>query len=225
MTRVILADDHPLFLSALELSLEAAGVEVVGTSGTGDEVLSLVEKWRPDAVLLDLAMPGMDGLTCVTRLAEKHPDVRVVVVSATDDPNAIREVLTAGAVCFVGKSVQPSDLVHALRAVTKTDGIHYRGELPAAELDRPVRVAAQEGHGEDAVGDRADGQVPPLEHLPEAGSAEPHGGVGEGEQPRTARAHRRGRHSSLDVDRRSRLGQLHRLRAHASRSSGSFVRG
>ena len=86
MTRVILADDHPLFLSALELSLEAAGVEVVGTSGTGDEVLSLVEKWQPDAVLLDLAMPGMDGLTCVTRLAEKHPDVRVVVVSATDDP-------------------------------------------------------------------------------------------------------------------------------------------
>ena len=147
MTRVILADDHPLFLSALELSLEAAGVEVVGTSGTGDEVLSLVEKWQPDAVLLDLAMPGMDGLTCVTQLADKHPDVRVVVVSATDDPNAIREVLAAGAVCFVGKSVQPSDLVHALRAVTKTQGIHYRGELPAAELDRPVRLAAQDGHG------------------------------------------------------------------------------
>ena len=118
MTRVILADDHPLFLSALELSLEAAGVDVVGTCGTGDEVLGLVEKWRPDAVLLDLAMPGMDGLTCVSRLAEKHPDVRAVVVSATDDPNAIREVLAAGAVCFVGKSVQPSDLVNALRAVT-----------------------------------------------------------------------------------------------------------
>jgi DNA-binding NarL/FixJ family response regulator len=50
-------------------------------------------------------------------------------------------------VCFVGKSVQPSDLVHALRAVTKTDGIHYRGELPVAELARPVRPAAQEGHG------------------------------------------------------------------------------
>jgi DNA-binding NarL/FixJ family response regulator len=71
----------------------------------------------------------------------------VVVVSATDDPNAIREVLTAGAVCFVGKSVQPSDLVHALRAVTKTDGIHYRGELPVAELGRPARKAEQEGHG------------------------------------------------------------------------------
>lgn len=148
MTRVILADDHPLFLSALELSLEAAGVEVVGTSGTGDEVLGMVEKTQPDAVLLDLAMPGMDGLTCVTRLSEKHPDVRVVVVSATDDPNAIREVLAAGAVCFVGKSVQPSDLVNALRAVTKKDGIHYRGELPAAELDRPAaRLAAQDGHG------------------------------------------------------------------------------
>ncbi len=147
MTRVILADDHPLFLSALELSLEAAGVEIVGTCGTGDEVLELVDKWTPDAVLLDLAMPGMDGLTCVTQLAERHPDVRVVVLSATDDPTAIREVLAAGAVCFVGKNVQPSDLVHALRAVTKTDGIHYRGELPAADLARPARREEQEGHG------------------------------------------------------------------------------
>ena len=147
MTRVILADDHPLFLSALELSLEAAGVEVVGTSGTGDEVLGLVDKWHPDAVLLDLAMPGMDGLTCVTQLAERHPEVRVVVLSGTDDPNAIREVLAAGAVCFVGKNVQPSDLVHALRAVTKTDGIHYRGELSSAELARPVRREEQGSHG------------------------------------------------------------------------------
>ena len=146
MTRVILADDHPLFLTALELSLEAAGVEVVGTTGTGDQVLGLVDKWRPDAVLLDLAMPGMDGLTCVTRLAEQHPEVRVVVLSATDDPNAIREVLAAGAVCFVGKNVQPSDLVHALRAVTKT-GIHYRGELPIADLGRPARREVQEDHG------------------------------------------------------------------------------
>jgi DNA-binding NarL/FixJ family response regulator len=147
MTRVILADDHPLFLSALELSLEAAGVEVLATCGTGDEVLELADKWQPDAVLLDLAMPGMDGLTCVTRLAERHPDVRVVIVSATDDPSAIREVLTAGAVCFVGKSVQPSDLVHALRAVTKTDGIHYRGELPVGELGRPAPRVEPQGHG------------------------------------------------------------------------------
>jgi DNA-binding NarL/FixJ family response regulator len=122
-------------------------VEVLATCGTGDEVLELADKWQPDAVLLDLAMPGMDGLTCVTRLAERHPDVRVVIVSATDDPSAIREVLTAGAVCFVGKSVQPSDLVHALRAVTKTDGIHYRGELPVGELARPTRRVEPQGHG------------------------------------------------------------------------------
>jgi ATP/maltotriose-dependent transcriptional regulator MalT len=50
-------------------------------------------------------------------------------------------------VCFVGKSVQPSDLVNALRAVTKNEGIHYRGELPAAELDRPARRVVQGGHG------------------------------------------------------------------------------
>ena len=179
MTRVILADDHPLFLSALELSLEAAGVEVVGTCGTGDEVLGMVEKWQPDAVLLDLAMPGMDGRRAWAS-AEKIPTCGRSSSRRPTTRMRSGRLLAAGAVCFVGKSVQPSDLVHALRAVTKTDGIHYRGELPAAELDRPACVAAQEGHGltkreleilrlvasgsveltdgQAALGDRADGK-------------------------------------------------------------------
>ena len=132
MTRVILADDHPLFyLSALELSLEAAGVEVVGTSGTGDKVL---EPGREMAAGCGLARSrdAGHGWTDV-RDAARGRRTRTCGWSSSrrrTDPNTIREVLTAGAVCFVGKSVQPSDLVHALRAVTKTDGIHYRGDCP-----------------------------------------------------------------------------------------------
>ena len=85
MTRVILADDHPLFLSALELALQEAGLVVLGTAGSGAEVLELADRCEPDAVLLDLCMPGMDGVTLHPRLSALYPGLRIVVVSATDD--------------------------------------------------------------------------------------------------------------------------------------------
>ena len=148
MPRVILADDHPLFLHALELALEEAGIEVLGGATTGDEVLELVDREEPDAVLLDLCMPGMDGVTCIRRLSALYPALQIVVVSGTDDQTAINDALAAGAVCFVGKSVQPADLVHALRAVVRarSGGIHYRGELPVTHL-RPVRNDRRDTHG------------------------------------------------------------------------------
>jgi DNA-binding NarL/FixJ family response regulator len=146
--RVILADDHPLFLSALELALEEAGVEVIGTADNGADVLELVDRCEPEAVLLDLCMPGMDGVTCIRRLSALYPALRIVVVSATDDQSVIHAALAAGAVCFVGKTVQPADLVHALRAVinARKGGIHYRGALPVTEL-RPIRNDRRETHG------------------------------------------------------------------------------
>jgi DNA-binding NarL/FixJ family response regulator len=148
MTRVILADDHPLFLSALELALQEAGIEVLGTASTGTEALQLADQCEPDAVLLDLCMPEIDGVTCIRRLSALYPDLRIVVVSATDDQAVIHSALAAGAVCFVGKSVQPDDLVHALRAVlnARNGGIHYRGELPVTHL-RPVRNERRDTHG------------------------------------------------------------------------------
>ena len=147
MARVILADDHPLFLSALELALEDAGIEVLGSASTGAEVLKLAERCEPDAVLLDLCMPEMDGVTCIRRLSALSPNLRIVVVSASDDQHAIHGALAAGAVCFVGKSVQPEDLVQALHAVinSRNGGIHYRGELPVRQL-RP-RSRGRDNHG------------------------------------------------------------------------------
>jgi DNA-binding NarL/FixJ family response regulator len=148
MTRVILGDDHPLFLSALELALQEAGLVVLGTAGTGAEVLELADRCEPDAVLLDLCMPGLDGVTCIRRLSALYPGLRIVVVSATDDQSVIHAALAAGAVCFVGKSVQPADLVQAVRAVlnARNGSIHYRSELPVTQL-RPVRTDPRDAHG------------------------------------------------------------------------------
>ena len=145
MTRVILADDHPLFLSALELALEEAGIDVLGTACTGTEVLELADRCEPDAVLLDLCMPEIDGVTCIRRLSALYPALRIVVVSATDDQNVIHGALAAGAVCFVGKTVQPADLVHAVRAVinARNGSIHYSG---VTQL-RPLRNDRRDTHG------------------------------------------------------------------------------
>ena len=115
--RVVLADDHPLFLNGLELALEAEGLEIVGLASSGAEVLQVVEAIAPDAVLLDLEMPGMNGVACVRALRERHADLKVVMLSGHDDPASIRECLEAGALCFVGKQTAAIDIARALRAV------------------------------------------------------------------------------------------------------------
>ena len=148
MTRVILADDHPLFLSALEAALQEAGLVVLGTAGTGAEVLELADRCEPDAVLLDLCMPGWTG----SRASGGSPRSTRACGSWSCRPPTTRAsstaALAAGAVCFVGKSVQPADLVHAVRAVlnARNGGIHYRSELPVTQL-RPVRTDRRDTHG------------------------------------------------------------------------------
>jgi NarL family two-component system response regulator LiaR len=124
--RVVLADDHPLFLQGLEVALEREGLEIVGLAATGQEVIDVASEVEPDAILLDVAMPGMDGVECLRRLRERFPEVKVVMLSGSDDDELINQCLDAGALCFVGKSVPPADIAHALRAVCGGLEIRYQ---------------------------------------------------------------------------------------------------
>src|SRR5215210_4727972 len=85
--RVVLVDDHPLYAEALTVALVAEGLEVVGVAERGDEVLALVAETRPDGVLLDLKMPGMDGYACLEQLRAQHPGIPVLVDSGADAPS------------------------------------------------------------------------------------------------------------------------------------------
>jgi DNA-binding NarL/FixJ family response regulator len=123
--RVLIADDHPLFLEALKVALEGQGLDVVGTASRGDELLELAETAEADAVLLDLSMPGLDGFQCIARLRATNPDLALLVVSASDDEADIRRALDAGALCFVGKAVDPADLAGAVR-ILLSDSIVMR---------------------------------------------------------------------------------------------------
>jgi DNA-binding NarL/FixJ family response regulator len=116
--RVLVADDHRLIREALRLALAAeADLEVVAEAADGSEVLPRVEQSRPDLVLLDVRMPGMDGIETLVRLRERYPALKVVMLSAVDEPEVADEALACGAAAYLGKRVDPLTVASTLRAI------------------------------------------------------------------------------------------------------------
>jgi len=114
--RVVVVDDHQLMLDAIRLTLEQSeDIELVGEALTGSEALPLIGRTHPDLVLLDIRMPQMDGLTCLGKIRERHPKIKVVILSGIDEPEQIQTALKHGASAFVVKHVDPRDLASALR--------------------------------------------------------------------------------------------------------------
>ena len=114
--KVLIADDHRLMLNAVRFLLSSdEDIEVVGEVDAGEKVLALVGQTAPDAVLLDVRMPGMDGLTVLERLRAQYPSIAVVMLSGIDDPALVRGALDRGAAAFVLKHVAPRDLAAAVR--------------------------------------------------------------------------------------------------------------
>jgi DNA-binding NarL/FixJ family response regulator len=114
--RVLIADDHGLMVDGTAKALEAAGdFTVVGTASNGAQVLPLVRRLQPDLVVLDVRMPQMDGLTCLSKIRKEFPDVKVAMLSATQDPALIQTALKRGASAYIVKTVAPDDLASALR--------------------------------------------------------------------------------------------------------------
>ena len=145
MRRVVIVEDHPLMQSALEATLERAdGFTVVGTATSGLQAEPLVSRTRPDLVLLDLHLPGLDGLSCLALLRERHPEATVVVLSGSEDDEMIERALAGGAAALVRKSIAPADLPVLLRQVL-LGSVRLRD--PA---DRPRRGDA--GHASEPVG-------------------------------------------------------------------------
>jgi DNA-binding NarL/FixJ family response regulator len=115
--KVLIADDHPLVRSGIRRTLEASrDISVVGEASSGTELLALIERRRPQLVLLDLRMPGLDGLDCLAAIARSWPEIRTVVLSACEDRASIEGALAAGASAYVVKSATPAGLADVLRA-------------------------------------------------------------------------------------------------------------
>jgi DNA-binding NarL/FixJ family response regulator len=119
MTRVLIADDHPLFRNALQLALDACVPDAdVLEADDLDRTRELLSADRPvDLLLLDLHMPGSNGLTGLAGIRCAHPDVAIVVISANEDPAVIRRALDHGAAGFIPKSAGLDVLTEAVTAV------------------------------------------------------------------------------------------------------------
>jgi DNA-binding NarL/FixJ family response regulator len=129
--RVLIADDHRLIAEGVKRALDdTEDFEVVGEAYTGSQVLPLVRRTLPDILLLDLRMPGIDGLTILERVKHDHPSVRVVVLSASTEQEIIQMALAKGASAFIVKTVRPVDLPGTLRQALEGNVFHAVG-LPA----------------------------------------------------------------------------------------------
>jgi len=116
--RLLLADDHALVLEAVRFALEPeAEIEIVGEATSGSEVLPRVAEKQPDLVLLDIRMPGLDGLQLLDRLGKQYPETKVVILSGADEPELAAEALRLGAKAFLGKGIDPADIGPVLRQV------------------------------------------------------------------------------------------------------------
>jgi DNA-binding NarL/FixJ family response regulator len=114
--RVVIADDHRLVLDGIRRALDEDGdFEIVGETQSGTQVLPLVARTSPDLVLLDVRMPQMDGLACLDEIRRRHPQVKVVMLSASTSSDLIDTALRRGASAYVVKTVNPEDLPATLR--------------------------------------------------------------------------------------------------------------
>lgn len=118
MIRVLLVDDHELFREGLELLLTGLrDIAVVGQAGDGQEAVRLIAELKPDVVLMDISMPGMNGVTATTRVTKDYPPARVIVLSMHVDPSFVRQALAAGAAAYVLKGADRRELETAIRTV------------------------------------------------------------------------------------------------------------
>ncbi|GAB3833455.1 response regulator [Dactylosporangium cerinum] len=112
MIRVLLVDDQHLVRAGLRMLCESdPGIDVVAEADNGRDAVRLVDELRPDVVMMDLRMPGMDGTTATARIRAAHPACRVVVVTTFDDDDHLYPALAAGACGFLVKDAAPADLL------------------------------------------------------------------------------------------------------------------
>lgn len=138
-TTVLIADDHPLVLAGIRRTLEhSADIDVIGEASSAEQVLALIDRRRPQVVLLDLHMPGAVGSDLVQNIHRDWPEIKTVVLSATDDRRSIDSALSAGASAYIVKSVNPVDLASVIRQVAGGAIFHAQTAAPAVATSRPV---------------------------------------------------------------------------------------
>ena len=148
--RVLLVDDHPVVRQGLRALLSTQdGIEVVGEADDGEAAVAAAERLSPDVVLMDVVMPGMDGVEALRRIGERRPQTRVVMLTSYADERRAMEAVDAGASGFLLKDASPRDVAAAIRAAHRGEAVLHpsvaakllaeRRRPPAAHADLTAR--------------------------------------------------------------------------------------
>ncbi|MGW7546765.1 response regulator [Streptomyces sp. NPDC054770] len=122
--RIVLADDQPLVRAGLRMVIaDAPDLEIVGEAGTGTEAVRIVRELRPDVVVMDIQMPGMDGIEATRMITSNAPAPRVLMLTTFDDDNNVYAALRAGASGFLVKDMALDDILAATRVVAAGDAL------------------------------------------------------------------------------------------------------
>jgi DNA-binding NarL/FixJ family response regulator len=119
--RVLIVDDHAMLRDAMRAALELAGHDVVGEAGDGNQALRLVEELRPSVVLMDVSLPGPDGIEVTRTLCARDPNLRVVMVTMHANPALVARAVRAGACAYLTKDFSMQDIVSTVEKVAAGD--------------------------------------------------------------------------------------------------------
>lgn len=125
--RVLLVDDHPLFISGLQNLLHAAGIEVVGTARDGAGAVLAAKNLKPDVILMDIQMPECDGITATRQIKADFPEIKVVMLTMTDEDNLLFEAIKSGASGFLLKNIEASEFLELLTGLAEGQTIFSPG--------------------------------------------------------------------------------------------------
>jgi two-component system, NarL family, response regulator YdfI len=144
-TRIVIADDHPIFRQGLRITFEAVAeeFELVGEAVDGASALLLVEELQPDVVLLDVRMPGIDGLETLERIRASWPRISVVILTTYNDEDLVLRGLQAGACGYLLKDCDLETLLSAVRTAARGDTLLQAGTIERLLLALPRTPAAQ----------------------------------------------------------------------------------
>jgi DNA-binding NarL/FixJ family response regulator len=122
--RVLIADDHPMFRKGLRGLMQSVdGVEVVGEATGGEEAIALAENLQPDVVLMDINMPGVNGIEATRRILHVNPSIGVLVLTMYEDDDSVFAVMRAGARGYLLKGVDQAEVLRAINAVSSGEAI------------------------------------------------------------------------------------------------------
>ncbi|MCB0032145.1 MAG: response regulator transcription factor [Anaerolineales bacterium] len=145
MIRVLIADDHTIVRTGVRMLLEAEpDMEVVAEALHGQQAIDLVEALQPDVVLMDISMPGMDGLTATRLITGNRPDTRILALTMHREDEYFFEMLEAGASGYIVKGADPAELLEAIRVVGQGQVFLYpsvAGKLVQAYLKQTQKAA------------------------------------------------------------------------------------